>query len=306
MSYFTINSTIQAISINANLVSGYGGIEGYYLNIPFKIALRPHLKHNNETVKFILLTIDAYLAIPGIGRLETQGRLICDWEVRSEREQSDSLYFPLNDKQIFLIEESRKANLIISIEFTFHYGIFSNVKIQNNQGEFFPDFISTFENKNCNIHLEILHSHWVTKVLPGMGYKNFKMIEIPLASKLIPNEFAKSIIELEAAEMYFANGDYDKTVAHCRAALDPFKDIIKKLKDNIKSKSEVAWMSETMESTIEWLYKMIKSTSGVSNKTHHPPSMGHFDRKKAEIIYLITVSIVAYFGKIDGEIKATE
>lgn len=67
----------------------------------------------------------------------------------------------------------------------------------------------------------------------------------------------------------------------------------------IKSSSEFKFMSEIQKSTLQWLDSMFTESKNFTSKTHHSPSMGHFDRHDAETIFLITTGIVAYIGKIE-------
>jgi hypothetical protein len=133
-----------------------------------------------------------------------------------------------------------------------------------------------------------------------MGHDSFRLFELPKNSHIIPEEYSKSLNELEEAKRYFLNGDYDKTVGHCRSALDPFKAKKDEIKTFIKSKSEFTWINDVLVATDEWLVKLVKSTSHFTSKAHHIPSVGHFGRPEAEIIMMITTALIAYIAKVEG------
>ena len=96
-------------------------------------------------------------------------------------------------------------------------------------------------------------------------------------------------------------GDYNKTVSHCRTALEPLRKKLGEVKDKIESKSEKDWILKVTETTETWLETVIKNTYFITSKTHHTPSVGNFSRSDAEIIYMISTGIIAYAGKFDPE-----
>ena len=160
----------------------------------------------------------------------------------------------------------------------------------------FPDSIKVV----AHVNFQIPQSYWINKVLPQIGHDSLRLIELPSLSRIIPEEYSRSVKELDEAKRYFLHGDYDKAVGHCRSALDPFKAKRDEVKTFIKSKSELAWINEVLDATDEWLNKLIKSTSRLTSKSHHIPSTGHFDRSDAEIIMMITVALIAYIGKLES------
>jgi hypothetical protein len=194
------------------------------------------------------------------------------------------------------IEKQRTGDLPMSISVTAQTAEYEEIELGNAS----RSFITGFDKASGHVDFQIAQSDWVKNLLPQMGHQSFRLIELPIASQIIPGEYATSMRELEEARKYFLNGDYDKTVAHCRSALDPFKPKKDEIKKYVSSKSEFAWAKDVMEATDEWLLKLVKSTSHFTSKTHHIPSTGHFDRTEAEIIMMVTTAIIAYIGKVGG------
>lgn len=197
------------------------------------------------------------------------------------------LQFTIAHDSIHKIEQHRKGDLPISL----------GLAIQ--AAKYYGDVVSGFDKGNGYVDFQIPQSYWVNNVLPGIGHKSFTLVELPTASQIIPAEYARSLNELEEARKYFIIGDYDKTVAHCRGAIDPFRAQKDQIKKYSKTRSEFSWINEVLEATDEWLTRMIKATFSVASKSHHAPSMGHFDRRDAEIVVMMTTAIVAYIGKLE-------
>ena len=123
------------------------------------------------------------------------------------------------------------------------------------------------------------------------------LIKLPAYTEVVPKEYKISRDELNEALRYFNNGDDDKTVSHCRSALEPFKKQMAELKDHMKSYHEFEWMKDISVANETWLDTIFRKTFHFTAKTHHAPSIGHFDRADAQIITLVTTAIIGYVGK---------
>lgn len=208
------------------------------------------------------------------------------------------LRFPIDSEKLHYIEKYRKENISFTVKLDIYYGIYTSIELNRENNVERKRFISEFgSEKHTLLGFTVEHSFWVNNILSKLG-NPFRLIEVPEYSKLVPEEYKTSIAELEQAKKYYTQNDYDKAVEHCRNALDPFKDGVRGLKKHIESKSEAQWNIKITEASIEWLNVMFNETSSLSSKPHHAPSMDHFDKREAEIIYIITVGIIAYIGKI--------
>jgi len=203
--------------------------------------------------------------------------------------------FSFSHEIINKIEKQRTGDLALSIAVTAQTAEYEEIILEGKKSH---SFITGFDKASGHVDFQIAQSNWVKNLLPQMGHQSFRLIELPTASQIISAEYATSLKELDEARKYFLNGDYDKTVAHCRSALDPFKPKKDEIKKYVSSKSEFAWAKDVMEATDEWLLKLVKSTSHFTSKPHHIPSTGHFDRMDAEIIMMVTTAIIAYIGKV--------
>ncbi len=71
-----------------------------------------------------------------------------------------------------------------------------------------------------------------------------KISEIPTAEGIIGEKYSKSLDELIHAQEYFAKGEYDKAVGHCRSAIEPIKKNLSKLRASIESDTEDGWVKK--------------------------------------------------------------
>lgn len=202
---------------------------------------------------------------------------------------------PMTDAKIHQIEKARDGDLLLTINFELQMGKYEILTQEHRTA------LTEIITGSGQATFTIEQSAWVNKMLPNLGYNRIRLMEIPNYSTIIPEDYAKSISEFDQAQDYFLKGDYDKTVSHCRVALDPFKTNknLDKLKEYLKSQSEIKWAKAITDATETWLDVLLKETYQFTSKTHHIPSTGHFSRIEAEIILLITTCIVAYIGTLE-------
>lgn len=301
---FQINSTSQEFAVITDQISAQGGADAPVLCIPIKFDLSPIGRgYNNEETVFELLSVKVELQTTDKNFRCGETTQLYSYTISHKNSYTLNFPFQLNESAITRIEKYRKGNLPFTISLQIQVGLYGKVPyVTKTGGHEEKLFITSYDTVRGNASFDIEQSYWINKVLPQLGHNSYKLVELPLFNQIIPKEYAKSIVEFDAARKYFINGDYDKTVAHCRAAIDPFylnKVEFTKLKEFVKSKSEFEWANKVLEATEEWLDKIIKATSSFSSKTHHAPSVGHFSRREAEIVLMITTGIIAYIGKIE-------
>ncbi|MCX6312084.1 MAG: hypothetical protein NT084_10675 [Bacteroidetes bacterium] len=297
--YFTIYSIGQEFSIDSENINAFGESASPFLLVPINLHLNPLRSNNDKNVPFVVTHLEAYITFEGFKFKTAQTSKPLNVEVTKSHIWNGQLEFQLDENRVAVIEKHRNGDIKFSIWITVHYGVLSTVSVKNmlNMPEEIR-YINERGDTHANASIIIQQSQWLKKILPGLGFQSFKLIEMPISSDLIPEEFAQSSKELEEAAKFFKLGDYDKTVAHCRSALDPLYRSIEVLKPLLKGKSEKDWLDDVTLHSFKWFDTIVKQTWRLSSKSHHIPSMDHFDRHDAEIIYLISTALVAYFGKI--------
>lgn len=298
----TLQSTSQEFNVQVDQISANGGSDSPKILIPIKFDLHPIGRgYNNIIYPFELISVKGELNATEKNFKIAESIQLPAWKVTNASSYHVNFQFLINTEIVNKIEKYRKGNVQLNLSISLQVGIYEKI-ILLNQGENSERlFVSGFETGQGYTTFQIEQSHWVNKILPQLGHNSYKLIELPATNQIIPEDYKISLGEFDEARKYFLNGDYDKTVAHCRAALEPFsgKVNLQKLKEFVKSKSEFLWATTVMESTEEWLDKVIRATSAFTSKTHHAPSIGHFSRTEAEIVLMITTGIIAYIGKIE-------
>jgi tetratricopeptide (TPR) repeat protein len=288
----------HTIKIDLANVSGGGGQNALLLQVPVEIECS--LPNDVSTGEIITAKAELFAFGKAIRISETTQLL--SYKFTEAKSWFVYFLFPLNEVVLDQIEKQRKDNPSFILECSIQFGYYETLFLTDKQNkQITREFLTNTQSASGQINFAIEQSKWVNTMLAQFGNRKTKIVEIPMYNNIIPEQFKLSMKEFEEAQLYFTKGDYDKAVAHCRAALDPFngKQKVEKLKAYIKSKSEFDWATDIAEATEAFLEKVIKSTSNFTSKAHHAPSTGHFTRVDAEIIMMITTGVVAYIGKIE-------
>lgn len=277
-------------------VIGHGGSNGPTLLLPIKLDFSRLGNNRNPApvrIEIICLKGSLYATEQRVKLPENTNLL--SHSILNESSFRTQFQFLLTNEIVNKIEKHRNGDLNFTLELSFQASIYKELPGTATQS-LSNLYVSGIENGSGTIQFQISQSHWIKKVLPGLGYGAIRLIEMPGQNEILGEDYKKTLDELEAAKIYFVNGDYDKAVAHCRVAIEPFKKRLQDLKEHINSGSEFDWIKSISTYTAEWLDQLLKASYGLTSKTHHPPSLGHFSRKEAESILMITTGIVYYIG----------
>jgi len=203
---------------------------------------------------------------------------------------------PINRHQLVQIEEDRKGNL--------------QVEMNNLQMLIFKKE----EDPPLEIgHLDplkftISRSHWVEDILPALEYDKFKLIEVPIPEKAISEIFKKALEELEQAQRYYNNGEYDEAVSRCRKAIQQIPDTLSRSsnegeKASIPTKVKQRLRQHLPENILsnskrEALSTMIIEIWNLTSIPHHVSPPKYFNRYDAETVIGTTTFLLSYVGKL--------
>lgn len=292
---FYFNSTFNKCSIDPTEINCVGGPENPKLQVWLNLEFNPG--EGKQYQPFILLSIDAKLRTFDSSFDIASGLSFQHSKITSKYSNRIMLEFVLSAYKILKIEEKRIDNFKATIDVNFRAINTESFTVPIGNSKRNITFMTDITQTSCNINFEIPQSLWITKLLPGLGWKPSRLIELPSANELIPEEYSQSLGELDKANEYYLKGDYDKVVAHCRSALDPIKLSWKDLKPVFKSESENKWIDAINTGTSDWLDTMINTTYQLCSKTHHNRTIGHFDRHSSQVVLMITTAIIGYAGK---------
>lgn len=294
-SSFYFSSSYNKCSIDPTEINSVGGPENPKLQVWIALEMDPGQDKHYQP--FILLSVDAKLRVFDNSFDISSGTSIQYCKVYNKSSYRIMIEFVLSAYKILKIEEKRKDNLKANLDLTFRAINFETIVLPAGNTKKELNVLTDLSSSHCNIGFEIPQSQWINKHLPALGWQSSRLIELPSTNELIPDEYTQSLAELDKANEYFTKGDYDKVVAHCRSALDPIKEKLPAVKNNIESKHEYDWIKKINESTFTWLDTVIKGTSNFSSKAHHAPSIGHFSKHDAQVVLMITTAIIGYAGK---------
>jgi hypothetical protein len=289
-SYMHTNQGGIKISIDTSAVKPIESLFSPALSIPLKYVLQAQVG-----------TDLAYCHLYGCeAKLKFQGHVISvntsfpDREMYPNQESAVMLEFPLDLSRVAKLEQLRIDDAEFSLNIMFRYAILADVKI----GIMDKRIVSKFSWGNGDIQFTVSQSDWID-LLPGLGYKAFRLIEIPAANSIIGKEYAKSLAELDHASRYIVAGEFDKAVGHCRSALEPIRGLFPGIAKHVKAGLPTEWTEVVNNATLEWLTTMFKFQADLTSKTHHAPSIGHFSKQEAEAIYMLTVATISIGGKME-------
>ena len=289
---FVIQNAGQTVKVNPNEISGNYDSLNTYLNIHLYFVFKPPF---NDT-KFDIISITGQLKFQNGNQLLSE--IVVPVSLSSPRNESPAgvpLYFNMSDEAIHYIEKNRDGDLFMQLDIKIQALIKSAVPGAIANRVYSVDYIHI---DTIRLPFQIPRSVWVEKILPKLGYRNLRLIEIPVSHNILKEAYADIISEFDKAEVYFNSHDYNKCVAHCRSTLDAIhRNLLIKKKDG-KVETSFKWLDTVTIETITWLTELDKATFGLTSKSHHAGQKKDFGRQETESIYLIILGLLNYIGHI--------
>jgi len=298
VSYFNIQQIRQELVLDPSEVAGLGKAGSPCLFVAIRINFTPYRADDRSKYSAFYVTgLMAELTLTGAGLSLYSHTVLQGLYIFRPDQSCMALKFPLTSEKTFMIEKYRQGDVSATLQLDLqiaHLLSLGSIKPGANDMEVF----TRFETAQARIPFVIAQSHWVNRVLPGIGYDGSTLFEIAGRSVLLPEPYAVAKEEILEARRYFVAGDYDKAVAHCRAAIEPVKKAIGDTKNHFASESKFDWINTQFEATFTYLDKMLKANYALASKSHHPPSSGNFSRAEAETMVGITSHLLSYLGTI--------
>lgn len=143
----------------------------------------------------------------------------------------------------------------------------------------------------------IPQSFWVDQILPKLGHGRVVLAEMPAVDPTGYATFEKSYAALKNAQEQHKRGYFDTAAAHCRVALEPFFEPVKK--KGVPHKVPVLkrrWKKIIGSATYEWLDRTLGAIRADTNPPHHSPTP-RFDLVSAQMIIAVTTVIVGHAAR---------
>lgn len=307
---FQVNAWLTSgdnISLEVDKIGGTGGPEYPRLSIPLEFTLRPQeSKEEIRTYSLLWLKSSLFFLNAKIG--EGISDFIFEYSWPGAGSRQIFIEIPLDSYRIEKIEEKRKGDIEFRLSgsaLIVEHPCVPRAGPQEKQQ--YKRDVKEFNKGSFDITFVIPQSHWIDKVLPGLGYGKIKIIEVLIPRKIVPEIFNKALMEIEQSQRYFLEGDYDKVVAHCRNAVELIPEALPVDLSHVENPSfnnrvEMflkECLSELMnDAKRKSLEKMIAAIWKLGSITHHPSSLDYFNRADAEAVLQITTVLLAYVGKL--------
>jgi hypothetical protein len=293
---------VGSVNLDASRISGTGGPDFPRLVFPMDVHVSPI-----DGQEIILIQLAGDLIIGEQTRVSpfiSDYLLIRSSEDPKGRDASLTLGVPIDLWKIERIEEKRRGDIKITLEGKWFY-VLHKKKSERDREHLDHEHLE-LEPYTTGFRLEfsVIRSLWVENILPGLGHGKIKILEIPYPEKTLEGVFEKAIQELEQARKYFNEGDYDKTVGHCRSAVQLIPELLPLsiTAEGFAEKSK-QFVKEHLrplieDSKTEAYSKVIKALWDLAAIPHHPSPPGYFNRADAEFSLLVTSASLGYVGKL--------
>lgn len=289
---------VGSINLDAARISGIGGPDFPALIFPMDVNLNPTTRRE----EIILIQLSGDLIIWGKKRVSpflSDYLLIQSGEDPRGRSSSLVLRIPVDLWKIERIEGKRCGDIKIVLDGKWLYVLRTKRAVKNHE-----HLESGLYATNFRLEFDIIRSLWVEKILPELGYGKIKILEIPYPEKTLEGKFEKALQEFEQAKKYFHQGDYDKTVGHCRNAVQLVPELrpLSEAAEGFAEKSR-QFAKEHLEPLLggskSGAYaKILKALWDLAAIPHHPSPPGYFNRADAEFSLLVTSASLSYVGKL--------
>ncbi|MHB8579159.1 MAG: tetratricopeptide repeat protein [Ignavibacteriaceae bacterium] len=218
-------------------------------------------------------------------------------------ELSHSFSIPLDYYRLKQLEEKRKGNL--PIEFHFRALLGKHPRIPVNSKLQRENSIKELFKSEFNLNLEIPESVWIENILNKTGYANIKLIEVPIPKKIVPPIYQQALKELEEANKYYNEGDYDKSISHCRRAIEIIPNAIQTDfgKENPSYNFRVKSFLDQHLSTFlskpkrDSMHSILTAIWNLSSVQSHSSPLEYFSRSDAEALIVISSVMLSYIGR---------
>jgi len=196
------------------------------------------------------------------------------------------LTFDLDNHKLEIIEEERRGgDLWLNMK---AHVLYFDVKPQPFDKILHGEDI-TITTANGSSDLQVPQSEWV-KMLAQLGYRRFRMMEIPIPKPPGGTVIDSALNHLDEAKKSFDEGDYDDVLSNCRKAVEEIEKAISEGRINL---NVVLDQSESKAEKVEGIEKKVKDFLNLGAHA----TEAKIDRRDAEMALSFTISLTRYIAK---------
>ncbi len=259
------------VRVEPTEIKAEGGPHFPRLTIPIRLDLTPQ----GQAQFFTVHTIECGLYVDGYGsRIADAVTPTIPYRVQQNTSLPWNLEFPLDPFRVQGIEARRHSDLKLRLDIWMVSGMIS--RIQGAQGMI--EVVTGLDRSQSQVYVEVPQSHWVGKVLPGLGTNKYFLVEVPVQNQ----QFASAWALIAKAEQAFGRWDTKAVFAHCREAGVALNNFIEKHNNADSFLKEERWSRAIKEfnhfASLD-LHLEEKKTSG-----RHSPELVKIEKMDAECL----------------------
>lgn len=164
---------------------------GGTLIIPFRVEFSNFMRNgNNRLSKAEILWLKGELRTEGGIRI-SEGTILDNHMISNSKLSFQSQFqFSFSYDVINQIESKRKDDLLLIVSIAGQAALYEEIAFSNNQNR---SFISGFDKGSGHVSFQIPQSYWINRVLSQIGHDSLRLIELPSLSRIIPDEYSRSL-----------------------------------------------------------------------------------------------------------------
>jgi hypothetical protein len=296
------NRIFGSISCDPTQITGRGGVLAPRLHLYGKLQVSGLGTTNGQQVGVLIQEITGNAVVDHAGgfQLSLDACQIQRVVMAGSVEQNVELTFPITTSQVEAIEQARNAGdvgLTLSLRVTFL--VLSQGHTDLAVGVLPLRALVDTGGAQATINLKIPQSVWTKNVLPGIGYGQIILFEMPAFPVSALATLGEAFEATKRAHAMFSSGEYDLAVGLCRTAVQPLRNHLKKIKDQAGDATAGDWAEKIGQATFDWLTIVTGKTHGVASAATHEGSSGRFSRLDAQMILTTTISLLAYAARLE-------
>lgn len=187
---------ILTLRVDPTTVTADPGVHAPELQIP--VAIDIPTPPNGEELTVLSLTGKLHFGSPP--DVKRVAHSIQNMALMRASQWTPILEFPLSQLTLSALEKARVGSLKLMLQ--------TELALAQHRA----DKSMYFQNFRGNIEFSIPQSHWVTEVLPNLGFGRYILVELPTANGVIPEAWRY----VERAEKSFASWEPRGVLVHCR------------------------------------------------------------------------------------------
>lgn len=225
----------------------------------------------------------------------------------SNHKQEIAVRFPMHTTQVATLAECRWSRNPLALQ-----GELLVAEQSGEEPQRWASPIRSIDRASFQVPLNLNQSHWLEKILPGLGHDPRRLIELPVPAVPHAERWRMQTLALEQALQLFDRGDFDSAAARCRSILEALDKALvpalttqEPLDHQDQQERRIASLARCLvQDTRTWMHRVVDRSKQIAHAPVHSPAMGHLDRDSAQALLLITTAALSFGPRLIEEADA--